>query len=78
MNIYLDTSNTKAMTEIMDKYGDSKYTFFGKNENGEDATASIYKDRIVIKTCQHNGWNGINTYWRDGTVEVSFQGRWKE
>lgn len=74
--IDFDPTNFEGMCRIMDEYGGSKLPFWGTNENGEDVWFSVFHDRITVKTHQHNGWVRINTYWRDGTCEESFDGKW--
>ena len=59
----------------MDKYGDSKYPYFGENEDGEMVSISIFPDKIVTMTYQSNGWHRKNVYWRDGKREELFEGR---
>ena len=76
--ITIDPSNFKSMCELMDKYGETTKTMlFGKNENGETITTSIFTDHIIVDTQQSNGWVRRNVYWRDGTREELFDGRWK-
>lgn len=74
--IHFDPMDWNSIIKIMDEHGDSKTMFPGTNEHGEDVWISPYPDRVVIKTFQKNGWTRINTYWRDGTCEETFDGRW--
>lgn len=74
--IQFDPSDFKGMLALMDKYGDSSYMFPGTNENGETTHISIFKDRILCSTMQQNGWVRKNIYWRDGTREEMYDGRW--
>ena len=62
--ITFDPADFAGMCRIMD-------------ENGEDTCLSVCHDKITVKTHQYNGWVRINTYWRDGTREETFDGRWK-
>ena len=39
-------------------------------------TDEVY-EHIVYAPYQHNGWKRENVYWRDGTREETFKGRWK-
>ena len=73
--IYLDPTDFESMISLMDKYGDSKYPYFGENEDGEMVSISIFPDKIVTMTYQSNGWHRKNVYWRDGTREELFEGR---
>ena len=75
--IKFDPTDLNGMISLMDDYGDSTTMYPGTNEDGEDIHISIYHDRIVVSTMQENGWNRINTYWRDGTREETFDGKWK-
>lgn len=63
------------MHELMDQYGDSDISFGEKNQLGENILVSIFNDRISVRTFQINGWVRVNTYWRDGTTEETFDGR---
>ena len=49
----------------------------GVNTEFEETTISIFPEKIVYVTYQHNGWKRKNIYWRDGTREEMFDGRWK-
>lgn len=75
--IRFDPNDLAGMIALMDAYGDSTTMFPGTNDNGETVHISIYHERIVVSTMQDNGWNRINTYWRDGTREETFDGKWK-
>ena len=75
--ITFDPTDFKGMCEIMDAHGGSDVPFPGTNAHGEDVWISVFYDRITVKTHQRNGWVRINTHWRDGTREETFDGRWK-
>lgn len=75
--INFDPLDWESMLKIMDEYGDSDTMFPGANENMEETYISVYQDKIVVSTNQHNGWVRINTYWRDGTREETFKGKWR-
>ena len=75
--IRIDFSDLKAMREVMDKYHTTETMLFGKTEEGEMTTTSIYKDKIVHVTYQNNHWIRKNIYHRDGTVEELFEGKWE-
>ena len=72
----VDPSDQAGMIKLMDKHGDSKTAFNGSDEEGNDTLISIYHDRIIILTFQSNGWIRKNNYWRDGTREELYEGRW--
>lgn len=75
--ILFDPADQNGMIALMDAYGDSTSMYPGTNENGEDINISIFHEKIVVSTMQENGWNRINTYWRDGTREETFDGKWR-
>lgn len=69
----------KCRRELMAQYGDSKFPYYGSNEEGESVLVSIAKDSIVTRTFQHNGWVRVNYYDANGLEEgSSFEGRWNE
>lgn len=70
--IKVNPRDYKSMIELMDKYGDSKFPFHGKNENGERVIVSVSKDNITVETFQDNDWIRKNTYWRDCTTEETY------
>lgn len=72
-----DPFDLRGMCKLMDEYGDSDTMFSGTNENGEDVRFSIFHEKIVVVTNQHNGWVRKNIYWRDGTREELFDGKWE-
>lgn len=72
-----DPNDLGSMCELMDKYGGSDTMFMGVNTEFEETEISIFPDKIVYVTYQHNGWVRKNIYWRDGTREEMFDGRWK-
>lgn len=79
-NIAFDSNDKKGMLEIMKKYGDEQFPFFGKNEDDEDVMISVAHDSIVVKTFQDNGWTRENWYELiDGDIVVSemYGERWK-
>ena len=76
-SIHFDSNDLKGMKELMDKLGDSTSMFSGENENGETVYISIYHTQIVIKTMQKNHWVRLNTYYRDGSSDETFDGRWE-
>ncbi len=76
LNFVFNPSDYESMIELMDEKGDSGTMFNGSNENMEDTTISISHDKINCVTFQNNGRVRRNTYWRDGTREETFDGRW--
>ncbi len=74
--IRFDPKDWDSILKIMDEHGHSKTMYPGTNEKGEEVWISPYPDRVVIKTFQKNGWVRINTFWKDHTVEETFDGRW--
>lgn len=75
--IEINPRDHKVLCSLMDEYGGSKTMKLGENENGENVQISIFFDRICVSTMQHNGWVRVNTYWRDGTREETFDGKWR-
>lgn len=73
-----DPSDLEAMRKLMDERGDSDTMFLGVNENMEDTTISVFHDKIIYVTFQSNGWVRKNIYWRDGTREELFDGKWNK
>lgn len=67
--IYVDPTDQKSLVDLMDQYGDSTTMYPGTNEEGEDVYISIFPDKVVTSTFQHNGWTRKNIYYRDGTRE---------
>ena len=75
--IEFDSSDLDGMRKLMDEHGDSKFPFSGTNEQMEQISISIAKDRIDVVTYQDNGWIRRNVYWRDGAREELFEGKWR-
>ena len=76
--ITINPRDHKSLCKIMDKYGPTTTTMLcGENEDGEATYTSIFNDHIVVDTHQSNGWVRRNVYWRDGTREELFDGKWK-
>ena len=73
----VDPSDFDGMLEVMDKYGDSETMYFGKNEDEENVTISVFHDMIVVETYQTNGWVRKDIHHRDGSREEMYNGRWK-
>ncbi len=74
--ISFDPSDLDGMRKLMDEHGDSEFPFDGMNENMEQVSISISTERIDAVTYQHNGWTRRNVYWRDGTREELYEGKW--
>lgn len=78
LTLKVDPSDLEGMLEVMDKYGDSDTMYFGKNEDGEDVHISVFSDKIRATTYQSNHWVRKNTYYRDGSWDEMFDGKWTE
>lgn len=64
--------------QIMAEYGDSDAAFLGENADGETVEMSVYKDKIIVKTYQNNGWVRVDHYDSDGCYEAEmYEGKWK-
>ena len=72
----VDPTDFNGLCKVMDEYGDSDVPFGGTNENSESTLISVFKDRIDVTTWQHNGWTRRDVYWRDGTCEELYEGKW--
>ena len=77
LSFTVDPTDYPGLLKVMDEYGDSEFPFSGNNENLEETMISVAKERIDVTTYQHNGWIRRNVYWRDGTSEELFEGKWK-
>lgn len=75
--ITFDPMDFESIKKIMDEHGDSNMMYPGINANGEETWISPYVNRVVVTTFQENGWTRVNTYWRDGTREETFDGKWR-
>ena len=76
--LYFDPSDRVGMLNLMAQYGESEEMMFGENEQGETTQISIFPDRIVLMTMQHNGWVRKNIYYRDSCdTEELYECRWK-
>lgn len=73
-----DSSDFDSMLKLMDEKGNSDTMFMGVNTEFEETTISIFPEKIVYVTYQHNGWVRKNIYWRDGFCEELFEGRWNK
>ena len=80
MFIELDPTNRPDLLNIMDKYGDSKYPYYGQNINGEDTEMHISKNQIILVTYQHNKHVRKNVYTNDNGIIISeelYCGKWE-
>jgi hypothetical protein len=73
-----DPCDSAAQRELMDKYGKENAYFVGENINDERITFVISPDKIENTTFQANGGVRQNVYWRDGTVEELYCGKWTD
>lgn len=69
-------SDPEQRRKFMDRHEEFQSALFGNNESEELVMVSINKDCIVTSTFQKNRWVRKNIYWRDGTIEETFEGRW--
>ena len=72
-----DPADLAGMQRLMDQYGEHDGLHVGKNENDETVHITIYSDMIAVTTFQHNSWTRKNIYYRDGTREELFEGKWR-
>lgn len=73
----VDTTDHKALVKLMDDMGGNPNLYVGKNEEGEQVQISIEREKITIETHQVNGWIRQNIYYRDGTSDETFDGKWR-
>ena len=71
--ICFDPPDPTGMESLMDRYGDSKTMFVGKDEEGQSVEISIFPDKIVTSAFQANGWIRKNIYARDGVCEELYE-----
>ena len=74
-HIEFNPNDIRGMRHLMDTYGESDTMKPGINELGEKVMLSIFEDRIVVVTYQHNKWIRKNIYHYDGTREELFEGK---
>lgn len=74
--IAFDPADLAGLVKIMDEHADDECVHVGTNENGETVHLSVFHDRLTVVTFQANGWTRKNIYWRDGTREELFEGKW--
>lgn len=72
VEISLDPRDLDSLIELMDKYSHLGSKFFGKDEEGQSVTISIWTEHIIVDTLQKNGWTRRNIYYRDGYREELF------
>lgn len=70
-----DPSDFDSMLKLMEEKGNGDTMYVGVNADFERTTISIFQEKIICETYQHNGWVRKNIYWRDGTREELFEGR---
>ena len=76
--ISFDGNNPALIRELMKKYGDSKFPFYGTNKEGEEIEIHIGKTSVIHKTYQKNGWLRANHYDENGLPAGEiFEGRWR-
>lgn len=70
--IKIDPNDLNSLIEIMDNYSHLGSKFYGKDEEGQSVTISIWSDYIIVDTLQKNDWTRRNIYYRDGYREELF------
>lgn len=76
-SICFDGNNPKLLRSLMEKHGNSKFPFYGENEDGERVEIHIGKSNIVYKTYQKNGWLRANYFDENGLPDGEiFEGKW--
>lgn len=72
--ITIDPTDYDSIIEVMDS--NAGMSGNGKNEEGEDIMVEVETDYVCVTTFQHNHWIRLNYYWRDGTTEEVYDGKW--
>lgn len=74
--VHIDFKNIEEVRHILDNYKDR----VGMGHNEEDETQYIYvcEDYILVRTYQKNHWIRENSYWYNGGIEESYEGRWSD
>lgn len=76
--ISFDGNNPALIRELMKKYGDSKFPFYGTNTEGEEIEIHIGKTNMIYKTYQKNGFVRVNYYDENGLPDgETFDGKWR-
>lgn len=78
MKLYFDPS-VDSVRDVIDQCRETDvWTGSGTNENGEDILIDVTDTFVVVTTFQNNHWIRVNTYYIDGTVDETFDGKWEE
>lgn len=76
--IYFDSNNPALIRSLMEEYGDSKFPFFGENDNGESIEIHICPTSVIHVTYQNNGWIRKDCFDEHGYYEAEmYGGRWR-
>lgn len=59
--------------ELLAKHGYIKEATIGENGEMEPIIVSIDEECACIRTLQKNGWQRINIYYPDGTLEELYE-----
>lgn len=76
--VEFDSTDWPGMRKLMDRHAEFDTMLFSKNQNEETMHISIFEDRIICVVYQHNHWIRKMVYWRDGTVEELYEGKWED
>lgn len=74
--VSFDSTDLPGMIHLMDRHAEFDEMLFGRTEDNEDMHISINKDNITTTVFQNNHWIRRNVYYRDGTSEELFDGKW--
>lgn len=72
--ITIDPTDYDSIIKVMDSKAGMSGN--GKNEEGEDIMVEVGADYVCVTTFQYNHWIRLNYYWRDGTTEELYDGKW--
>ena len=75
--IVIDFEDYNQLVALMNRHEEFPCILFGRNSDDESQQISINEDNITVGTLQNNGWTRVNIYWRDGSREETFDGKWR-
>ena len=74
----IDFNDYDSLLKLMDDHKQYECTLIGRTADDELTFTTILEDSVTVRTYQTNKWIRENTFWRDGTTEETFDGRWEE
>lgn len=77
-DIQFDSTDFEGMCSLMDRHKEFSPMITTLNESGETMILDIEVAKITCIVYQHNHWIRRMVYWRDGTVEELYEGKWED